>query len=90
MVLEDIIVGREPEDVIKYGKTGCIYIGKHVVGKGFDSHITNPILMDVVRPHILLVLGKRGSGKSYTGAVIAEGIMDLPEDVKKNLSAAWN
>lgn len=86
MVVEDIIVGREPEDLKRYGKTGTIYIGKHVVGKGFEYHYTNPILMDVLRPHVVLVVGKRGSGKSYSGAVIAEEIMKLPDEIKNNLS----
>ncbi len=86
MPVEEIIVGREPHDIEKYKKTGTMYIGKHVVGRGYESHLTNPVLMDVLRPHIVLIVGKRGSGKSYTGAVLAEEIMGLSEEVKKNLS----
>src|SRR3990170_8674575 len=86
MAVEEIIVGREPEDLHKYGKTGTIFLGKHVVGKGFEYHYTNPIMMDVLRPHVILITGKRGSGKSYSGAVIAEEIMKLPEEIKNNLS----
>ena len=86
MVVEDVIIGREPEDLKAYGKKGCIFLGKHIVGKGFDFHLTNPILMDVVRPHVVLITGKRGSGKSYTSAVIAEEISKLPPEVKNNLS----
>ena len=86
MAVEDIIIGREPEDLKKYGKKGCIYIGKHVVGKGFDFNLTNPILMDVLRPHVILITGKRGSGKSYTSAVIAEEITKLPDEIRQNLS----
>jgi DNA helicase HerA-like ATPase len=85
-MIEDIVIGRDPQDILKYGKTGCIYLGKNVVGRGFDYHLTNPVLMDVVRPHVVLIVGKRGSGKSYTGAVIAEEIMNLPEETKRNLT----
>ena len=63
MAVEDIIIGRDPEDLEKYGKRGCINLGKHIVGKGYDFHLTNPVLMDVIRPHVVLILGKRGSGK---------------------------
>lgn len=86
MVVEDIIVGRDPEDLEKYGKKGCVFIGKHVVGKGYDYHLTNPVILDVLRPHIILITGKRGSGKSWTGGVIAEEIMNLPDDVRENLT----
>jgi hypothetical protein len=86
MAVEDIIIGRDPEDLEKYGKKGCIILGKHIVGKGYDYNLTNPVLMDVLRPHVILILGKRGSGKSYSSGVIAEEIMKLPEEVKQNLT----
>jgi hypothetical protein len=86
MAVEDIIVGRDPEDTEKYGKEGCINLGKHIVGKGYDYHLTNSVLMDVIRPHVVLILGKRGSGKSYTGGVIAEEITTLPEEIRQNLA----
>lgn len=86
MVVEDIIIGREPEDLKAYGKKGCIFLGKHIVGKGFEFHLTNPILMDVLRPHVILITGKRGQGKSYSSAVIAEEVTKLPDEVKQNLS----
>ena len=63
MVVEEFVVGREPEDSKKYGKLGTIFIGKHIVGSGFEYHLTNPVLMDIARPHIVLILGKRGFGK---------------------------
>lgn len=86
MAVEKIIVGRNREDLKKYGDRGTIFIGKHIVGGGEEAHLTNPICMDVVRPHVILVCGKRGSGKSYTGGVVAEEMMIMPEDVMKNLS----
>jgi DNA helicase HerA-like ATPase len=86
MAVEKIIIGREPEDLEAYGDKGCIFLGTHVVGKGYDFHLTNPILMDVLRPHVILITGKRGSGKSYTSAVIAEEVTKLPDEVRQNLS----
>ncbi len=86
MPLEDIIVGREPSDVQKYGKKGCIFLGKHTVGTGFETNITNPILVDVAEPHVMLIVGKRGSGKSYSAAVMAEEIMQMPAEIRNQLS----
>ncbi len=86
MPITDIVVGREPEEIEKRGSTGCIFLGKHIVGSGEDAHLTNKVLMDVSSPHVVLIVGKRGSGKSYSGAVIAEEIMKQPEEIRKNLS----
>ncbi len=82
----EIVVGRDPSDVKKLGIAGTAFIGKHIVGQGEDAHLTNKIMMDALRPHVVLICGKRGSGKSYTGAVIAEEISILPEEFRKNLS----
>ena len=86
MPLEDIIIGREPGDAEKYGKRGTAFLGKHAIGSGFDTHLANPVRMDVMRPHVMMIVGKRGSGKSYSGAVIAEEIMNLPDEDRNNLS----
>jgi len=42
--------------------------------------------MDVAKSHVVFVCGKRGSGKSYTLGVIAESMLDLPQEIRKNLS----
>ena len=84
--MEKIIVGRDKSDLEKFGDKGTVFIGKHIVGKGEEAHLTNPIYMDVTRPHVVLVCGKRGSGKSYSAGVIAEEMVLLPDDVRKNLS----
>lgn len=84
-MVEKIIVGKGWKDLKKYGSQGTAFIGKHIVGKGEESHLTNPIHMDVTRPHVVLVCGKRGTGKSYTAGVIAEEIYKLPPETKKNI-----
>ncbi len=86
MPLNEIIVGRNAKDVAKYGNKGTIFLGRHLVGEGDNANMTNPIMMDVARPHVMLICGKRGSGKSYSGCIMVEEILKLPEEVRKNLS----
>lgn len=78
-------MGRDWKDMQEFKRKGVIDIGKNIVGTGTETHTTTPIKMDVLRPHIVTVVGKRGSGKSYTGMVIAEEICKLPEEIRSNL-----
>ena len=82
----ETIVGRIKEDREKFGNKCVGYIGKHIVGTGEDAHLTTKVLIDLLRPHVILVSGKRGSGKSYSAAVILEEFCLLPEEFKKNLA----
>ena len=84
--VESIVIGRDKSDQEKYGEKGTAFIGKHIVGSGNEAHLTNPILLDMVKPHVILVVGKRGTGKSYSAAVIAEEMTMLPKEIKDNLS----
>lgn len=85
-MVEDIVVGRNRTDLKEFGTRGTIFLGKHIVGEGEEAHLTNPVRMDMVRPHIILVCGKRGSGKSYTVGVMAEEMTMLPPEIRQNLS----
>jgi len=80
----DIVIGRSEEDKKKFGLDGTILLGKHYVKMGQTTSLSSQVLMDVNRSHIVFVCGKRGSGKSYTMGVIAEGIANLHEDIAKN------
>ena len=82
----EIVIGRDEEDRKKYGLQGIVLIGKHYVKMGQTTSLSNDVLMDVARSHVVFVVGKRGSGKSYSMGVIAEGIIDLPPEINKNLS----
>ena len=82
----DITIGRNQEDQKKFGTEGTIFIGKHYVKMGHTASLSNKIYMDVAKSHVVFVVGKRGSGKSYTLGVIAESIMDLTLEIRKNLS----
>lgn len=82
----ETVVGRNKDDQEKFGTKGVGYIGKHIVGTGEDTHLTTKVYLDLLRPHVILVSGKRGSGKSYSASVILEEFCLLSEEYKKNLA----
>jgi uncharacterized protein len=82
----EIVIGRSQDDRDKYDTKGTIFLGRHYIKMGQTTSLSNNILLDVVRSHVLFICGKRGGGKSYTMGVVAEGIADLPDDVKQNIS----
>lgn len=63
----EIIVGRSPEDTQKFGLKGAIYLGKHYVTMGPTTALSNKIYLDVIKSHVVLIAGKRGSGKCLHG-----------------------
>lgn len=83
----EIVAGRSAKQREALGLTGTILLGKNYVQFDSTVSLSNPIYVDVVSPHVILVSGKRGSGKSYTLSVIAEGMVDLPSNISENLSA---
>ena len=83
----DITIGRDASDKKKFGDRGLVYIGKGYVKMGNYTSLSNRILLDVARSHVILVAGKRGSGKSYSLGVIAEELANLPSDDSKNIAS---
>ena len=83
----DIITGRNVSDKESFGEKGLVLIGKGYVKMGQYSSMSNRILMDVARSHVILVAGKRGSGKSYTLGVIAEELSNLPREAGQNIAS---
>ncbi|MAG07243.1 nucleotidyltransferase [Candidatus Pacearchaeota archaeon] len=82
----DIIVGRGESDKKRFGEKGLVRLGKGYVKMGQYTSLSNTIFMDVARSHVVLVAGKRGSGKSYTLGTIAEEISNLPSEARKNIA----
>jgi len=82
----DIIIGRSVADRKSFGDDGTIFIGKSYVKMGRTTSLSNNVFLDVNRSHVILVSGKRGSGKSYSLAGIAEGISNLPPKYAQNIS----
>ncbi|MFB6265844.1 MAG: ATP-binding protein [Candidatus Nanohaloarchaea archaeon] len=82
-----ITVGRDEDDLEEYGEElATAFIGKHIVGEQEEAHTANPLRMDIARPHVVGVFGKRGTGKSYTLGVLAEEMKNAGEEVRDNLS----
>lgn len=63
----EIVIGRSESDLKRLGLKGTIFLGKHYVKMGQTTSLSNKILMDVARAHVVLVSGKRGSGKCLHG-----------------------
>jgi len=86
LAMYDIVIGRSKPDLEKYGTKGTVLLGKHYVKMGQITSLSNEIHLDVTRSHVVFVCGKRGSGKSFTMGVIAEGISDLEPNIKENIA----
>ncbi len=69
-----VVLGRSDSFHRKYRTGGLGMIGG--VAETSDDVLTSlmgmPVNLDLMSPHVMLVAGKRGSGKSYTLGIIAE------------------
>lgn len=83
----DIIIGRDAADKEAFGDKGLAYIGKGYVKMGNYTSLSNKLWLDVARSHVILIAGKRGSGKSYTLGVLTEELSNLPPENAKNIAS---
>ena len=83
----DIIIGRDKSDKESFQDRGLVFLGKGYVKMGQYTSLSNKILMDIARSHVILVAGKRGSGKSYTLGVITEELANLPKEASQNIAS---
>lgn len=84
--MREILVGRDEEDLKKFGTEAVGFLGRHYVKTGDQINLSGDVLLDLARPHVMLICGKRGYGKSYTLGVIAEEMSFLPEKYRKNIA----
>ncbi len=82
----DIIVGRDKSDLKKFGNRGLIYLGKGYVTMGNYTSLSNLFWIDIARSHVIMICGKRGSGKSYTLGAIAEELCALDPETSQNIA----
>lgn len=80
------VIGRSLHDLEKYREKGTAYIGKVVMSSGENPVLGRKILMDIAKPHVVLICGKRGGGKSYSLAVLLEEFARQPISIRKRIS----
>jgi len=83
----DIIIGRDKNDKILFGDSGLIYLGKSFVKMGNYNSLSNKLWMDVARSHVVLIAGKRGTGKCLHGdtlITLSDGSLLPIKDLEKN------
>ncbi len=83
----NVVIGRNARDTEIYGDLATTFIGKQYITMGNIVSLGNQIMLDALRPHVVLIAGKRGSGKSYTMGVIAEGLASLQPEVAENITS---
>lgn len=83
---KESIVGRSKENIEQYGSRGTGYMGKVVMSSGENPVLGRKIRVDLAQPHVVLICGKRGYGKSYTMAVFLEEFARLPVSLQNRIS----
>ncbi|KAA0004204.1 MAG: ATP-binding protein [Thermoplasmata archaeon] len=68
------VLGRGNECILNIGRYYAI-----------DGSLGSEVYIDGSKPHVILICGKRGYGKSYTMGVIMEELYRMDNPVKKNL-----
>lgn len=80
------VLGRSERKIAKYGDKGTAYIGKVVMSSGENPVLGRKVLIDIAEPHVILICGKRGGGKSYSLAVLLEELARQPPDIRARIS----
>ena len=93
MVNKSSVVGRSAKDIEKYGDKGTAYFGKSLLSTGEKPVLGRKILVDLAKPHVMLICGKRGGGKCLDGEteiILKDGtikkIKDLEYDARQIMS----
>ena len=77
--MKRIILGTKGEE----GTEFSIFLGRTL---SEICELKEDVYLDVNSPHMILIAGKRGTGKSHTLSAIMEGLACLPEEARNILS----
>ncbi len=78
MTAKVYILGRRGKE-----EDGLLNIGRYYA---LDASLGSNVYVDALKPHVILICGKRGYGKSYTLGVFIEEIMKLDDKIRKNIA----
>jgi len=79
------VIGRTPTKLRKLGNALTLTLGRTFECQRAQITLGESVFLDANEPHMLLICGKRGFGKSYTMGVVVEGLLSLPSEVRKSL-----
>jgi len=81
--MEKIVIGRSPEDQAQFGDKALGLLG-NLFDERLEMLTEDQLMLDMAKPHVIIISGKRGSGKSYTMGSIVEEI-SRSEEVRKQV-----
>ena len=79
VVKKRYILGRNDESDI-----GVLHLGKYLA---LDRSTGSHVALDALKPHAILICGKRGYGKSYTMGILIEELSLLQPDIRENIAS---
>ncbi len=80
------VFGRDEKARAELDRKGTGYIGKLVSYPAGKFEEVGSAYLDLTSPHCMLVVGKRGTGKSYTLGVLAECFGTLEKSIRDRIS----
>ncbi|MEK6973118.1 MAG: ATP-binding protein [archaeon] len=83
---DEVVIGRSQKGIEKYGKEGTGYLGKVVMSSGENPVLGRKVMVDLASPHVMLICGKRGGGKSFSLCVLLESFAQLPPEIRNRIS----
>src|SRR3989344_6538231 len=83
----DIVLGRDDSEKESLGQEGLVFLGRLYVNMGNTTSLSNNVYLDVAKSHVILVCGKRGSGKCLDGdtlITLGDGSVKAIKDLEKD------
>lgn len=89
VVNNKLIIGRKSKNLGMFhdriiGHVGDVWDPRESTGNSFDEKLK--VYLDFLSPHVIVICGKKGYGKSYSLGVVMEEFLKMDEEERKRLS----